>query len=140
MSSRDWILQRVHANQPDARPLPTIPAFERPPASSSFEAFVQALHAAEHETMTTLSAAEQALLARLQAMLPRHHLLLQLPAEHCGPLALFAHDAACNELLLSVLRGRDWDLIDWPGRQCDGPLYSLADAAELQRPGPYPRG
>lgn len=43
MSSRDWILQRVHANQPDARPLPTIPAFERPPASSSFEAFVQAL-------------------------------------------------------------------------------------------------
>ncbi len=86
------------------------------------------------------SPVEQALLARLQAMLPRHHLLLQLPAEHSGPLALFAHDAACNELLLSVLRGRDWDLIDWPGRQCDEPLYSLADAAELQRPGPYPRG
>lgn len=79
------------------------------------------------------SPVEQALLARLQAMLPRQHLLLQLPAEPSGPLALFAHDVACNELLLSVLRGRDWDLIDWPGRQCDGPLYSLADAAELQR-------
>lgn len=74
---------------------------------------------------------EKALLARLQAMLPPHHILLQLPVEPLGPLALFAHDAACNELLLSVLRGRDWDLINWPGRQCDGPLYSLADAAEL---------
>lgn len=82
------------------------------------------------------SQVEQALLVRLQAMLPQQHLLLQLPVEHCGPLSLFAHDAACNELLLSVLRGRDWDLIDWPGRRCDGPLYSLADAAELQRAEP----
>lgn len=43
MSSRDWILQRVRANQPEARPLPTIPAFERTSAATSFEAFVQAL-------------------------------------------------------------------------------------------------
>lgn len=76
---------------------------------------------------------EQALLARLQAMLPPHHALLRLPAELSGPLALLAHDAACNELLLSVLRGRDWDLLDWPGRHCDGPLYALADTAELRR-------
>ena len=74
---------------------------------------------------------EQALLGRLQAMLPPHHVLLQLPAEPPGPLALLSHDLACNELLLAVLRGRDWDLLDWPGRCCDGPLYELADGAEL---------
>lgn len=77
------------------------------------------------------SRVEQALLARLQAMLPPHHVLLQLPAEPLGPLALLSHDLACNELLLAVLRGRDWDLLDWPGRCCDGPLYELADGADL---------
>lgn len=75
---------------------------------------------------------EPALLARLAAMLPPHHLFLQLPVASSGPLSLLAHDTACNELLLSVLRGRDWDLLDWPGRHCDGPLYSLAGLSDLQ--------
>ena len=34
-------------------------------------------------------------------------------------------------MLLAVLRGRDWDLLDWPGRCCDGPLYELAAGADL---------
>ncbi len=75
---------------------------------------------------------EQALLTRLQAMLPPHHVLLHLPAAMPGPLALFEHDLACNALVLSILRGRDWNLLDWPGRQNDGPLYALTDRAELK--------
>jgi creatinine amidohydrolase len=74
---------------------------------------------------------EQALLVRLQAMLPAHHVLLHLPAELTGPLALFEHDLACNELVLAIRRGRDWNLLDWPGRLSDGPLYTLADRTEL---------
>jgi hypothetical protein len=74
---------------------------------------------------------EQALLGRLQAMLPPHHVLLQLPAEPPGPLSIFSHDLACNELLLALLPGRDWNLVDWPGRCSDGPLYQLADGAAL---------
>jgi len=75
---------------------------------------------------------ERSLLGRLQAMLPPHHVLLHLPAVLAGPLALLEHDLWCNELLLSILRGRDWDLLDWPGRLSDGPLYALADLNELE--------
>jgi L-lactate dehydrogenase complex protein LldG len=42
MSSREFILARVRRNQPDARPLPELPAFDRPLASA-LKAFGAAL-------------------------------------------------------------------------------------------------
>jgi L-lactate dehydrogenase complex protein LldG len=45
MNARDEILARVWKNQPDAQPLPELPAFARPagPTPSSFESFAAAL-------------------------------------------------------------------------------------------------
>jgi hypothetical protein len=74
---------------------------------------------------------ERALLRRLRAVLPPHHLVLPLEARLRGPLALLEHDVQCNELLRAVRCDRSWDLLDWPGRHCDGPLYALSDAGEL---------
>ncbi|HNN97860.1 MAG TPA: hypothetical protein PKI03_36600 [Pseudomonadota bacterium] len=71
------------------------------------------------------------------------HTLLPLPATQLpGSLAYFEQDAGLNWLVLQTLAaanrgispsdGESIDLIDWPGRGSDGPLYNLApDGADL---------
>lgn len=83
------------------------------------------------------AAYEAPLWARIaQVFAAPHHRVLTLRARRLpGLLAYFEHDAALNALLIDALgrapRGLV-DLIDWPGRGHDGPLYGLSpDAAEL---------
>lgn len=73
---------------------------------------------------------------------PRHR-IVTLPASHLpGLLAYFEHDAQLNRLVLDGLEHRAAlrpgdpapcpaiDLMDWPGRGHDGPLYDLAPAVD----------
>lgn len=75
---------------------------------------------------------------------PQHQLVSLLATRLPGSLAYFEHDAQLNGLIVEALRGENRasrsapsqpeaiDLIDWPGRGSDGPLYGLApDAADL---------
>lgn len=75
---------------------------------------------------------------------PQHQLVSLLATRLPGSLAYFEHDAQLNWLIVEALRGENQasrsapsqpeaiDLIDWPGRGSDGPLYGLApDAADL---------
>ena len=82
MSSRDWILQRVRANQPEARPLPTIPAFERTPAAASFEAFVQALERMGGKVVTPAPGQPADDLVR--TLFPQARLIVSATLEVCG--------------------------------------------------------
>lgn len=71
---------------------------------------------------------EAPLTARLDAVLakPRHR-VLRLPATRlAGLLAYFEHDAQLNRLVLRAIAERGVDLVSWPGRGYDGPLYLLA--------------
>lgn len=65
------------------------------------------------------------------------HRIVTIPADRLpGCLAYFEHDAQLNGSLLGTLRGENGsgaeriDLIDWPGRGSDGPLYNLAPTPE----------
>ncbi len=70
---------------------------------------------------------EAALADRLAEVLaPERHRLLRVRARHPFPLAWFEHDARFNALLIDALRARPTDLINWPGRGHDGPLYEIA--------------
>lgn len=99
------------------------------------------------QTLLFLSRAEAPHEAPLAAALaqvfsePRHR-IITLPASRLpGLLAYFEHDALLNPLLLAALASRSpdgapaegaIDLISWPGRGHDGPLYNLApDAGDL---------
>jgi creatinine amidohydrolase len=72
---------------------------------------------------------EEALLDALAAMLdPARHALVRLASPWPSPLALFAHEAMLNALVLRELEARGVDQVRWPGRGADGPLYSIATA------------
>lgn len=78
-----------------------------------------------------------------KVFLAPQHTLLPLPATQLtGSLAYFEQDAGLNWLVLQTLTaanrqsspsdGECIDLIDWPGRGSDGPLYNLApDGVDL---------
>jgi creatinine amidohydrolase len=70
---------------------------------------------------------EEALLDRFASMLdPDRHTLVRLAARRAAPLALLEHEAMLNTILLRYLEARGVDQMRWPGRDADGPLYSLA--------------
>ena len=100
------------------------------------------------QTLLVLQRAAAPHEARLQGALaavfrsPRHR-ILTLPANRLpGLLCYFEHDAQLNRLVLDGLAHRAAlrpgepapcpaiDLIDWPGRGHDGPLYDLAPAVD----------
>jgi creatinine amidohydrolase len=60
-----------------------------------------------------------------ELLVPARHRLLLLEAPRRGPLAYFAHDALFDHLLLAALEATGLDLIDWPGRGYDDPLYGV---------------
>lgn len=64
--------------------------------------------------------------SRLEQMLPPRQSLVRVPATLPGPLALFEHLAFVQGLLAGVLLRAPRDLIAWPGKGTDGPLYELA--------------
>lgn len=79
--------------------------------------------------------------ALAQVFGPPLHRIVTLPAKLPGLLAYFDHDAQLNLRVLDALRGQDnnrrtaslgspiIDLVDWPGKGHDGPLYGLAPTA-----------
>ncbi len=70
---------------------------------------------------------DDALLVRLEAMLdPSRHHVVRLHAPLPGPLALFAHEAQLDALLLRALAAGRVDQVRWPGRDRDGAIYDLA--------------
>ncbi|MCC6522954.1 MAG: hypothetical protein IT373_09855 [Polyangiaceae bacterium] len=79
---------------------------------------------------------ERPLFDRLaQVLVPGRHRLLRLEARAEPPFSWFEHDALCNALLVKWLEKSPRDLIDWPGKDADGPLYCLEPGA-LARPKP----
>ncbi len=64
---------------------------------------------------------------RLDAILDpkRGQQLLRCVAPHARPLDWFAHDAMIDRVLIGAMRGRERDLIDWPGKGADQSLYGL---------------
>ena len=79
--------------------------------------------------------------ALAQVFGPPLHRIVTLPAKLPGLLAYFDHDAQLNLRVLDALCGQDnnrrtaslgssiIDLVDWPGKGHDGPLYGLAPTA-----------
>jgi creatinine amidohydrolase len=59
---------------------------------------------------------------------PRHRLLV-LPGAPARDLALFAHEAAADALLLRALDALELDPAAWPGQDRDAPLYRFAGLA-----------
>jgi creatinine amidohydrolase len=63
---------------------------------------------------------------RLEAMLaPERQRLVRLTTSHPLPLAWFELDAQLNQLVIDLLAIRPRNLIDWPGKGRDAPLYRL---------------
>jgi len=54
----------------------------------------------------------------------RHH-LIKLEATHNSARGWLEHDAMVNELLRAFYRRRPRDLVQWPGKDRDAPLYRL---------------
>lgn len=67
----------------------------------------------------------RALEALTQVIVPARHTLLRLPARLPSPLSWLEHGAALLALTHAELVRRPRDLIEWPGKGTDGPLYSL---------------
>lgn len=69
---------------------------------------------------------ERELFDRLATLVtPRGHRLVRLVARLPDPLSWFEHDAMLDALALRQLRHGPRDLIHWPGKGCDLPLYGL---------------
>jgi creatinine amidohydrolase len=66
-------------------------------------------------------------------LVPERHALVRLKARLPGPLAIFEHEAMLNQLMLRVIAARGIDLVHWPGRGLDGPLYDVGAEAPSAR-------
>jgi hypothetical protein len=66
------------------------------------------------------------LMNRLTRVLdPKRHRLVSLRSALPGPLALVDFDHQLDHLVLRALRAQPRDLIEWPGKGRDAPLYDL---------------
>jgi creatinine amidohydrolase len=61
----------------------------------------------------------------VQLVEPRGHRVIRLVAKLASPLSWFEHDAMLDALALHDLRRAPRDLIEWPGKGCDQPLYAI---------------
>ena len=68
---------------------------------------------------------QEDLFDRLAKVLPRRHHLLRLSARLPPPFGWFEHDALADALVLGELRRTPRNLMDWPGKDADAPLYEL---------------
>lgn len=68
------------------------------------------------------------LLDRLDAILTKdRHQLLRLPTRQGGLAGWLELDAMINALLCALLTRRPRDLINWPGKGADRPLYTISE-------------
>lgn len=75
----------------------------------------------ERENPTT-----QDLTARLMRVLdPARHHVVRLRSSLPGPYALLDFELQLDWLVVDALEKRPRDLVDWPGKGCDAPLYEL---------------
>ena len=64
-----------------------------------------------------------------RTLVPNRHHMIALRAQLPGPLAFFEFDSLTNNLLLTEMRKLAIDPSLWPGKNQDGPLYSLSSRA-----------
>ena len=84
--------------------------------------------ALERETPASMELVDR--LARI--LRPPRHRLVRLRARLPGPLAAVEHDAALDALVVRALEAAPRDLVDWPAKGKDGPLYELgAEGVDL---------
>lgn len=85
-----------------------------------------------HEQMTLLALVDVAcpvqheLLRRLESMLQPRHTLIRVTTSLPSPLGYFEFAAYLDAMILMENRRRGVDLVAWPGRGEDGPLYTLS--------------
>jgi hypothetical protein len=66
------------------------------------------------------------LTSRLMRVLdPARHHVIRLRSALPGPYALLDFELQLDWLVVDALRARPRDLVDWPGKGCDAPLYEL---------------
>ena len=56
---------------------------------------------------------------------PARHHVIRLRSSLPGPYALLDFELQLDWLVVEALRQRPRDLVDWPGKGCDAPLYEL---------------
>jgi hypothetical protein len=61
----------------------------------------------------------------LRVLQPDRHRVVRLRSSMPGPLAVLDFDVQLDWLLLEALRAQPRDLMDWPGKGHDAPLYEL---------------
>jgi hypothetical protein len=64
---------------------------------------------------------------------PERHALARLAATLPPPLSLFEHDALVGRAIEGALKVSPRDLLEWPGKGKDGPLYRLGSDEEEGR-------
>jgi hypothetical protein len=66
------------------------------------------------------------LTGRLMRVLdPARHHVIRLRSSLPGPYALLDFELQLDWLVVDALQARPRDLVDWPGKGCDAPLYEL---------------
>jgi hypothetical protein len=63
---------------------------------------------------------------RLLQILPPNHETVHFESELSGPLAYFAYDAHALAWVSGCLKQSPRSLLSWPGKDSDGPIYSLS--------------
>jgi hypothetical protein len=95
----------------------------------------QSTYDASHTLIVPWSKADVAierLLGRLADMLGQtKHKLIDVPSELPRPWCTLEHLAMIHALVLDHLRRHGRDLGSWPGKGCDGPLYTLKTMAHI---------
>ena len=130
-----WTLRDVHAAlvawrrllRPGGRVI-AIDGFWFEPESAGEEGFFESFYdreatlvLLERENPTT-----QDLTARLMRVLdPARHHVVRLRSSLPGPYALLDFELQLDWLVVDALENRPRDLVDWPGKGCDAPLYEL---------------
>jgi fructoselysine-6-P-deglycase FrlB-like protein len=61
-----------------------------------------------------------------RVIVPGRHTLVRLEATLPPPLCVLEHDAMVSRLVLAALEASPRDLLEWPGKGADAPLYELA--------------
>ncbi|MFO0678769.1 MAG: hypothetical protein U0169_19710 [Polyangiaceae bacterium] len=103
-----------------------------PPALVDACAFVHGPWQAIHDRSAVIvcvgrdDATNRALVRRVESCLVEgRHTLVTFTSDLAGPLAAVAIDAALVVAVARALPSVSWDLVAWPGKGDDGPLYDL---------------
>jgi len=76
-------------------------------------------------TLLLLERAPSEIVDRLMRVLHPRHRVVRLRSRLPGPLALLDYDLQLDHVVLGALRARPRDLVEWPGKGRDAPLYDV---------------